>query len=312
MFDNCNLLALMQEKEDTGKKKIVKISLDRETQKAICNLFESNAHALITCADGTPKTMQKFEAGYMAQREADEYLAISDFKLPDEMISAIKAPLPLETYKPHADSLPQIRALFVGVETSGGITAAFQRFKAAQYLRASSVHLLFDNDTLSAGNGYGWRRSKAKVGITVQPVVDAVFSNGTLMFVSSYYAKQIFDLTDYYKEATNPEIVTFLSLPILRVNSQAVTADVMNTWERRKIASIMSQKILEEHPIEELQGAAEELDYELPTEDGKLIMPDDRKGRRELLSFLDEDVYRGMLTGSVYETNSKKSAKPSL
>lgn len=132
------------------------------------------------------------------------------------------------------------------------------------------------------------------------------------MFVSSYYAKQIFDLTDYYKEATNPEIVTFLSLPILRVNSQAVTADVMNTWERRKIASIMSQKILEEHPIEELQGAAEELDYELPTEDGKLIMPDDRKGRRELLSFLDEDVYRGMLTGSVYETNSKKSAKPSL
>ena len=125
--------------------------------------------------------------------------------------------------------------------------------------------------------------------------------------VRIYFAKQVLDLTEYYVEASKPELEDFVASPIIEVEDPDYIINSSNTWEKRKIASIRNARIIEEHPLIEMLGLAQSIDYNLPVANGKLLIPADKKLRKQLLAFLDEDVYRGMFTDSIYQTNSKRS-----
>lgn len=307
MFETSNLFVLMQSKDKNRHVEVRRIALDEETRKNVVAMFDDGAHSLIELPDGPSKIERQFYSDYSIQPDEDEYMVISGFQIPEKIRQGIVNPASLSLYEPKKDNLPLIRALFVGETDGDDIKAAFQRFRSSQYLKASNMHLFYDRDTLTSGEKLLWNHKNGRIGITIYSGVDVIFDCASLKFVSSFYARQIFDLTDYYKEASKPELESFVSLNGIIVENSDYIINDSNSWERRKIASILSARIIEEHPLEELLEAAKTIDYDLPTAQGKLIIPDDRQTRRQLLSFLDENVYRGMITGSVYETNSKRT-----
>lgn len=308
VFEDSNLFAIMQNRSPKQGPEVLHIVLDEATRQSIVGLFSQATNELIYCSDGSCKTAQKFHADYTAQPNLDEYIEIEDFYVPDTIREAIDNPLSIGTYKPDRDELPSIRALFVGETKDGEYSLSLQRFRTAQYLKASGIHLAYGSNTFVNDSSRIWSKIMKGVGLTVLPSVDAAFLNGSLCFNSLHFAKQIFDLTDYYLEAGKPEIEEFVSLDGLYVENPDLIVNGMNSWERRKIASIRSARIIEDHPLEELVNSALELRYELPTKNNQLIIPSDKIDRKRLFQFLDEDVYRGLLTGAIYETNSKKYA----
>lgn len=173
------------------------------------------------------KEIRDYCPGYTADTE-DEINRIGGFELPQQIVEALCDPLSLPIYEPLDDRLPLIRALFVGELTEDGIRVALQRFRQYQYLKAASIRLLFDNDTLTA-DGRGWRRSSHRVGLCVLPIVDVFFDQDSLLFSSFYYANQIFDLAEYNKPVTQLQIDELFASKLLEQSDVQYTIDNFNS-----------------------------------------------------------------------------------
>jgi hypothetical protein len=81
-----------------------------------------------------------------------------------------------------------------------------------------------------------------------------------------------------------------------------------NTWERRKIASINDSGILSNIPASKIKTLAKQSGISIKVADKKVVLPTDRTERRLVLAFLDEDIYKGVFSQTVFQTNSKKKA----
>lgn len=82
----------------------------------------------------------------------------------------------------------------------------------------------------------------------------------------------------------------------------------VDTWERKKIASILDSGLLGKYNVKQIQKKANDVGLSIKVTKNQIVFPLDKRQRKILLGFLDEEVYRGVFTNSVYQTNSKKKA----
>ena len=297
MFKNCSLLAII---ETTDKSiQIRRIIEDRETQKEICGTFSTAAIDL-----EKDRSSVAFDGKYHPQPEDMEFLFIEGFVLPVEIKDALKNPQGLEPYSPVSGKLPPIKTLLVGKYAGSGddeeITIAFQKFKNDQYISANKHHLLFSDNTFI---------KETRIGISVGQNVDCVFRNGKLCFRSYYYARQIFDLSDYYRMASVQDIQTFVDNASIQMEKREGFVEEANEWERRRIAAINDSGLFEQYRVSEIKKLAKETDITLNISKGKIVIPEDKKERRVVLGFLAEEVYKGAFSKRIYQTNSKRVAQ---
>lgn len=224
MFNDCVLLALMAIDDKTIK--VCRIAEDEETQNEIDASFET-AFLQLT----KNRSPVEFDGKYSPNEDSEEYLFVDHFSLPKEIENALVNPLGLEVYEPIDSKLPAIKALFVGehYESNGQkhFTAAFQKFKNEQYITQAKHHLFFSNNTF---------KKQKKLGISVSRNADCIYQNGELQFTSYYYARQIFDLSNYYREATTQEVANFLSSSIIAMDRGEDFILQANSWERKNIS----------------------------------------------------------------------------
>ena len=297
MFNNCPLLALIETKKKTF---IVKrICEDHDSQVAIDKTFSDAAEAL-----KKDKTDVVFDGKYTPQSEDMEILVIQNYALPTVIKEALKNPQGLEVYSPVDGALPSIKALFVGEyackDDQEQYTAAFQKFRNDQYITAARHHLFFTGDTFV---------KDSRVGITIGTAVDCVIEDGNLYFPSYHYAKQIFDLTDYYRVASSQDVQAFVDSDLITMESSTTFVDAADTWERRKIASINASGILQNHTAKQIKSLAQKSGVSISVSDGHIVLPTDKKERHIVLGFLDEEVYKGAFSETVFQTNSKRKAR---
>ena len=297
MFSDSVLFAWMDTKDKSIQ--IKRVVEDRDTQKAIDQLFGDASSQ--TVEDKTPV---EFDGKYTPDPDGGEYLFIDSFLLPEEISSAIQNPQALEALVPESDEIPKIKALFVGVHSKvNGVdtyTAAFQKFKSDQYISAKKIHLFLSGDTFVADK---------RIGLTVGKHIDCLFVDGKLQFTSFFFARQIFDLSEYYREATNSDIIDFIGHEAISMDDSEDFSTEANSWERRKIASIMDSGILKDFTAAKIKSIAKKTGIELSVKDKKIVIPTDKKERRIVLGFLDEEVYKGAFSQTIYQTNSKRKAK---
>ena len=147
-------------------------------------------------------------------------------------------------------------------------------------------------------------------GINILDNVDCVFSSNVLLFSSYFSARQIFDLSNYYRVATDADVSNFINHNQIYVCNQETFESTADSWVRRKIALISDSGILNSLTANQIAEKASEynLTINLTEQDGsaKLSIPDDKKEIKNILKFLDEDIYRGPLSSATYETNSKR------
>lgn len=297
MFDNCPLFALIETKNKSIQVK--RISEDHASQQAIDATFSTAANEL-----KRDKLSIAFDGKYTPQADDLEILMIENYSLPMEIQNALINPQGLEVYAPVYGTLPPIKALFVGKRTVDNgknlFCVAFQKFRRDQYITAARHHLLFSNNTFV---------KDSRVGIVVGISVDCVLEDNTLYFASYYFAKQILDLSVYYRIASSQDVSDFVNCDIISMDSATEFVDAADTWERRKIASINDSGVLQNFTAAEIKTLGGQSGVTIEVVDKKIILPKDKAERRIVLGFLDEEVYRGAFSQTVFQTNSKRKAK---
>ncbi len=122
----------------------------------------------------------------------------------------------------------------------------------------------------------------------------------------------MFDVSEYYKEATDGDIKQFASMACLMVSDSAQLVQISDTWVRRKIWLISQSQILDKVPMADIKAVATEFHIDFNTEINngveKLLIPTDKKQLKTILRFLDEDYYKSPLLSNYYLANSKRRA----
>ena len=291
MFDNSSIMVLLN---DGNERPVRLLEVDKTTQVAISSSF---AEAAVPLLSG--KQIVPFDGSYKPNE--DEGLSIFNFNLPEEITDAVRNPLGLQTLVYNNAMGPDIKAIFIGERSEAGdtevFTVAFQRFRKEQYLSTKKFSLFFEENAFKRENRWG-------IGIT--DTVDCIFAQTELRFSSYFYARQVFDLSDYYRSATDAEVQSFSGLELLSIADKEQFQSMADTWIRRKIAAINDTGVLKNNTAAKIKRLAQSCGLDVTVENKKLVIPTDKKKLKEILGFLDDEVYKGAFTEETYITNSKR------
>ena len=274
--------------------KVFRIEVDDDTQKAICQSF-SNATENMT----TDKDRIEFNGSY--KPIDNEFLAIRNFEISDEIKKAIRNPLGTASFKKQKGEFPDIKSVFVGecykIETSESFNIAFQRFRKEQYISTNRFNLFFEKNTFFRQNSFG---------ISISDNIDCYYTGGELQFESFFFARQVFDLARYYRSATDHEVTVFASNERLKIENIEAFEKMADTWIRRKVAMINDSGVLNDYSVSEVIQRAKEIGLIINKENSRIVLPNDKKRVKEILGFLDEEVYKGPFSMTTFLAGSKR------
>ena len=292
MFNNSSILVLCA--NDTSI--IKRIEIDVDSQSQICTAFSEAVQDLTD-----EKNKVEFDGKY--KPEEDEILFINNFQLSDEIKDAVRDPMGVSPYEKVNSDYPPIKAIFVGEKTEDGdseeFIIAFQRFRKEQYLSTSNFNLFWSKDT--------FRREK-EYGISISDTIDCYFVNGELQFRSFYYARQVFDLSGYYRSATTQEVTTFTSNECLIFENASDFETMADSSIRRKIAAINDSEVLGKYKAIDIKKLAQKAGINITVREKKIVIPNDKEQIKLILGFLDEEAYKGPFSQITFLVNSKRKA----
>ena len=138
----------------------------------------------------------------------------------------------------------------------------------------------------------------------VEDKIHAIYENGKLYFQSYTIANQIFSLIDFVTEATNTEIKG------IDVNAENIK-HIANIKTRRlikllsstnNIATFMRKTFRTKTSLLKKYGINAQING-----NNELVLPTNNVVEpNRTLEFLNEDIFRGFITDSLYRSNSKK------
>ena len=292
-----NLYALT----NNPSKKMVKFSLSAEVQREISESLLNQHEVFFSDVEIIP-----FDGKY--RPEDGELLVIEGFDDIDQLSRAIKFPLSIEPITPTEDSMKEIKALFSGFETEdGNVVILIQNFDKRKIISTNGFCIYHSGDVYKKIEG---------IAITIDVKLTATIKDNNLYFKNFHNTRQVFDLSGYYKEATNDDIISFAKNAILKVDSIDSLIAISDSWMRKKISLVQQSNILSIVPINEIKAIAAEFNIELGTvvevidgkECEKITFPTEKVDIKKLLRFLDEDYYKSPLSNNSFISNSKRLA----
>lgn len=291
MFENSSVMVL---RANTKEDEVYRIEVDEQTQNTIIASMKSALSELID-----EKTPIIFDGSY--KPNDDEILKIENYLLSDKIKEAIRDPLGTSSFKKDNNAFPEIKAIFVGERTEVGETekfnVVFQKFKKEQYISIKWCNLFFENNTFFR---------EERFGISIADGVDCYYTDKELQFSSFYYARQIFDLSDCYRSATDSEVEAFTTSSKLALDDPGAFKGMANTWIRRRIAMINDSQVLDNYSAKEIKSRARLVGVDIDVKDKKIIIPNDKEKIKIILGFLDEEAYKGPFSQKTFLANSKR------
>lgn len=303
MFTNSDEIIILAIKN--SKKKVYKLKLDREAKEEYVNQFNSYVNKLLYDEDNDLKDFHDFETNYSNSEE--ENFKIDDFQFPEEIKNSIDHPDVLEPFVVKNNNSTnkegyRIKAILIGNKNENGeYCVAGQKFSYKHILVQKGFNLTLDKDT--------FKQEERKFIIAVPEKIDCLFQENKLIFQKYSQANSVFDLSSYYREASNEEINSLKTNDLLLIeDSDFFDKMVQGISVRKKIAKILDIRALKD--LEKVKVAAENLNFTLPlTNDGKkIIWPDNKANQKKLLKFLSEELFSGAITSQKYISNSTRKA----
>ncbi len=291
MFENSSVMVITDEYEP----RILKIDTNAKTQISICNAFAESVSTLFQ-----NKHQIVFNGSY--KPDNDECLTIKNFQIPNEIQSAICNPLGVTSYGISDKKFPDIKCFFVGeyVQTNNSIklSVAFQRFRKEQYISKKNwYNLFFDNNSFYQEN---------KFGFSISNNIDCFYESNDLHFLSFYFARQVFDLSQYYRIATDQDVNDFIANEKLLIENPVIFMEMSDTFIRRKIAMINDSEILKKFSALKIKNIAKKLNINISVKNQKIIIPNNKNEVKLILKLLDEEAYQGVFSQTLFLTNSKR------
>lgn len=301
MFKDTNeILVLCAQKNSYN---VYKLKMDAPSKQKYVSLFSIGTDKLLFDDENDERTFVPFSSNDKISE--DEIFSISSFELLPCIKDALDHPDTIEPYIPQnsqgdAPNGYKVKAILIGSkEDDGTYIVAGQKFSKAQILLRRSFNLFLEGDT--------FKEPTPSFSIAASEDVDCLFTGNQLIFLSYTSANKVFDLSEYYREATEEEIQTFRSNELFTVSDDSIfIKNVKGITIRKKIARILDLRSLERCSLQELQEKSKNVGLILNIENDKIILPTKKADLKNLLSFLAEEMYKGLITNTTYFTNSSR------
>jgi hypothetical protein len=229
----------------------------------------------------------EFDANYQIE---DDELWYIEMALPDAFQDVVDNPIGLSPLDLKKD---EIKAIFWYEDGK----YYFQNFDSRKLLDHKFV-LFFDKQTFN---------QLTENAFVIDDAVNAVYDDGKLYFTSYANANKIFSLIEYYRAVTDEELNEFAQLPNISVADIQWLSDNANTVIRKYVGLLVKSDILDNLDTNKVKSGAKKFNLNVTVDgEGKIVLPQDIKACRDILYFLNEQFYEGLLTDRHYKTNSKK------
>ncbi|EAM4411634.1 DUF4868 domain-containing protein [Salmonella enterica] len=290
------LFALMDSNVAT---KILRIELDGNASSMINTIFNDQKLHF----ESHHSTVLDFYAGYTPSY--GECFKLSNFNESAMLIDAVTRNTAIPVWDPNLIDANHIKALFVGIASpQNNDLIAIQTFNKKQILDTSKsfVMKLFGSaNTFSKADNFGFNLDDKLV---------AIINGSDIIFKSFFKLRSIFDMSNYFEEATDEELNNFAMHSAFEVPAGFTLDTVADTVIRTKVTLINKSGTLNTQTISILKSAAQKINFPLQTNlvggIEKIIMPQEKKAIKALLDFLDEDIFTSEITQTVYKSNSKR------
>lgn len=284
-----NLLAVCRV---NGQLAVKRVRINQQVQDQISGIFEAYEQDFM--ADVAEENV--FDCDWKADN--DELLLIrNDAEVQAVQDAAEQNPIALPDVDTHNFSRENIKAVFVVKQADGGGAnrLLMQNFSLQQVLNHKIAFL-------QDGNSFKRLTENA---FTLGSGITAVIEGGVLKFKSFSRIKQIFNLAGLYQVASDEQIEAMARHSSLEV---ADIAQFKSNSDQviRKLVYAVSQSGILNSPIDAIVEKAALLGLNLQTNNGKIILPSDRRALKLFFRFLDDGIYEAPLSLRKYQTNSKR------
>ncbi len=231
--------------------------------------------------------------------EEEEAYCIEQFRNLPSTIQETLIPVNAETVGKAEVEMHDIKAFIFPYRINEGQYFAFQAPRKETKTLRGGLKLFHDVDTYKI-----YDRSI----ITITGDIDCVAVDGTLRFHSEYFARQIFPLSDYYREATDEDVSTFITNHNLSFeDSESFSMMSQDRIMRTKIAVLLDRNFFTQFSADEIQQKARSV---IPSincvRDGRIYFPNNKASCKRLLKLFCDEIYQGIYSSEVFETNSKR------
>jgi hypothetical protein len=280
-----NLFALLDDPDDP----ILRLPLTRDLQNTLNDMLQGQLGEFFA---NEPDEVQ-FDARLTP--DESEIAFISGFEPMPEIWDAVRNPTKLGSFEVSQEMLERTKGFFAGDYLSRKLL--FQIFDRRRVLSTRRVTILYSGDTF---------RRLEDPGLTLDTQLAAAFIGDKLFFHSFYVARRLFDLSKYFREATDVELESFAGHKALAVADVGELRRHADTWVRKKIAVILQSEILDSQPPAKIAQVAKAYGIPVTFDGRKIVIPSDKRELKQVLRLLEENFFTSELTGSRYVSNSKR------
>lgn len=263
-----------------------RVSLSQELQKSLADYIAESINR-ITNIDESKRI--QFNGEY--KPDEDEILYIENFENPYERFDASSTELLRE------NEIDDIKAIAFLKES----VIAYQCFDNRKIIRPEKWYLIYSSDTYSKID---------KKGLIIDSKIDALYlvNEMHLLFNSYHNASKIFDLSNFYKEATDKEIDNFFQPNLFQITN-AIDKELFTRTMRKKLYLIQKNNVMEkvQNNFDAVSDYAQKFNLSdlFDVQNKRIIIPNDKKQLESFLNFLNDDLYNSPITNNKYKTNSK-------
>ncbi|MCS6100389.1 DUF4868 domain-containing protein [Shewanella oncorhynchi] len=282
-------------KDDSGSCQIKRVGVNLPLQTELIRIFEEQRALFELNID----TEVVFNGDW--KPESNEVLTLNDVTESQMMIDAVNANATSFSNLVLSNFIREpIRALFTGMTVSGVTKVFVQKFSSRQALSLYQLPII----KMQTGNIFV--KSTDDI-FTIDNKLVAIIEGNKTKFKSFHNARMVFDLVDFYKEATDDDLTELSQHGSIEINDLPNFIEQADSQVRKMVHSIKSSDILNAYSVNDISTAAANFaNLHIVMNNGKITLPSDKKELKEVLHFLLEDLYKGPLSGSDYLTNSKR------
>ncbi|WP_434771816.1 hypothetical protein [Pseudomonas entomophila] len=230
-----------------------------------------------------------------------EILEIAPFDIPAHIYDPVQNAVGCQVL-PHRGSVVETVNCIYGYDAATQMYV-FQVIPASQRIAGGRLNIFQGISTST------FSKSTAS-GLMIGESCHAVALAGSLKFRSMWWLKQIIDISQHYRAATEADIDSLSQMPTVSVENLDQLKRGSGQWIRTRVAYILDSGILNAYtPTQLLQLAnGHNVPLQLVQESGveKILIPKDTQQLRSVLKFLEEEYYAGPITGLSYETSNKR------
>lgn len=265
---------------------IKRINISPDTLAKIVTQFEGHLSKFVD--DNV--TPVEFDGQF---KPGEDEVLFAEIGLPDKF-----SKIPNNTLEYDEVQLPDDNAKILALYHEG--MYYFQCFSKHFVLKKNNIVLrLVDNNYV---------QFEDKTAFNIEDKVHGIYSGGKFYFLSYTQGKQIFDLSSFYKAATNNDIEETFEHNMFLGTDVEWLKDHSDSVMRKQITLLKKSGLLDTIKVDskEFKSWAKKADINKDIySSGHVVLPKDKKQCKTILSFLNEDIFEGMFSKKMFVSNSK-------